>query len=494
MKILTTLVPGLLMSSMAAAGQLIAHTESLVPGRYMVVLDHPPGYAFESAGKEVSDFITRNKITVTDVWNDALNGFLITDVDEATAKSLSALPGVRFVEADSRGQSSSTQANPPRGLDQIDQRTTILDNIYQYNYTGSNVHVYVLDTGIRTTHTDFGGRATNDVDCVNYTPCTYNPSTTDTWNHGTPVASIIGGTKYGVAKGVHLHSVKVNNQEPIYASDIVKGLNWVKQNAIKPAVVNMSFQLYSRSTIVDDAAYGVASQGIFVAAAAGNSQGGYLDTCTISPAAAQGVFAVSADPGSSTIPGNGLKYGLGPCVSIFGPGGTNSIQAADGSIDTAETAIVYTSAATPHVAGVAALILQQYPNLTPDQVRWEIIARATPNIVAAPNLYGAPNLFVYSLPVYSTIPTPPSSLTVGAPNCTSGISHLAWSGGGVATYAEVQRSATSTFSSPGQAYIGPAHAFDVANVIPTTYYRVRNCNSLGCSAFTNGNAPAVMCH
>ena len=490
MKILTTLVPGLLMSSMAAAGQLIAHTESSVPGRYMVVLDHPPGYAFESAGKEVSDFITRNKITVTDVWNDALNGFLITDVDEATAKSLSALPGVRFVEADSKGESSSTQFSAPAGLDQIDQRTTTLNGTYIYNYTGSNVHVYVLDTGIQTTHVDFGGRASNDVDCVTYTPCTYSPNTTDTNapGHGTAVASIIGGSTYGVAKGVHLHGVKTQLLSEVNASDLVKALNWVKQNAIKPAVVNMSLQI-SRSSTVDAAAYGVYAQGIFMAAAAGNNSsstttGSYYDTCALSPAAAQGVFAVSAD--------GGIGFGLGPCVSIFAPNLTTA--AAPGNSNTDSMSFSMTSSATAHASGVAALILQQYPNLNPDQVRWEILARATPGIVATPNLYGAPNLFLYSLPVYSTIPTPPTSLTVGTPNCTSGISHLNWTGGGVATYTEVQHSANSAFSSPGQTYIGPLHSADALNINPTTYYRVRNCNSLGCSTFTNGNAPAVMCH
>lgn len=474
------------MSSMAAAGQLIAHTESSVPGRYMVVLDHPPGYAFESAGKEVSDFITRHKITVTDVWNDALNGFLITDVDEATAKSLSALPGVRFVEADSKGTPSNTQYNPPIGLDRIDQRSTTLDSIYKYNYTGSNVHAYILDSGIQTSHSDFGGRASNDIDCFNYNSCTHNPNERP-GHHGTAVASIVGGSTYGAAKGVLLHSVKVNELEEASASNLVKALNWVKQNAIKPAVVNISIQ-FPRSAAIDSAAYGVFSQGIFISAAAGNASvpTEYLDTCTISPAAAQGVLAVSADSG----PDGSTPFGLGPCVSVFGPSTT---AAADVGSTTASTTLIGTSTAAPFATGIAALILQQYPNLTPDQVRWELVARATQGIVATQNLHGAPNIFLYSLPIYSTTPSAPASLTVGATNCATETSHLNWVNGSNTTYSEVQNSATSSFPSTGSSYLEPKQSIDALVLYSTTYFRVRNCNSLGCSAFINGNTPAFRC-
>lgn len=480
-------LPILLACPLAMAGEFFDHPQSAkAAGRYMVVLEKAPGYSLEKVGTEVAKFLGNRRVAVTDVWNDALNGFLIENVTEATAKELSAVPGVLFVEADTIGVSSSTQTNPPAGLDLIDQKTLTLNHSYVYNYTGSNVHVYVLDDGIRTTHVDLGGRATSEVDCFSLPSCTPNP-TFSGGTHGSAVAGIIGGSVHGVAKGVHLHSIRINELESFTASNLVKGLNWLAQHAIHPAVANMSVNLYSPSAAISSATYGASATGILLIASAGNNQSPddntYLNACNNSPAGAQGVLVVSGDSPS---------LGLGPCVFMFAPSHADTIS---GSSDTAPAALDRSSAAAPHVTGVAALILQQYPTLSPEQVGWELAARSTAGMLThTPNLHGAPDRFVYSLPVYSTLPTPPTSLSVGAANCSTGISHLVWTGGGVYTYAEVQRSASSTFTPPdGIAYRGPARTFDVVNVIPTTYYRVRNCNSIGCSAYTNGNQPATLC-
>ncbi|MCW3842433.1 S8 family serine peptidase, partial [Micromonospora yasonensis] len=172
--------------------------------------------------------------TVARTWRAALRGFEVR-VDARAAARMAADPAVAYVAQNHTITIAGTQTNPPSwGLDRVDQRNLPLDNSYTYPSTASNVHAYIIDTGIRTTHSDFGGRATWGTN-------TADTNNTDCNGHGTHVAGTVGGSSYGLAKGVQLVAVKVLNcQGSGTTAGVVSGVDWVTQNAIKPAVANMS--------------------------------------------------------------------------------------------------------------------------------------------------------------------------------------------------------------------------------------------------------------
>jgi aqualysin 1 len=487
------LTAGLCSLNIARAGEFFPSTGDPVPNQFIVVLDHDPGERLETLRIEVSEFLSNNRVTVTSVWNSAINGFVASGVGDTAAREIAALPGVAFVEPDIWGRADAVQPNAPAGLDLIDQRTLQYSGTYTYNYAAPNVHAYILDSGIRTTHVDFGGRATNDVDFTN------EPQGGDLLSgeggHGTGVASVVGGATYGVAKQIHLHSVRVISLDASsIASRVVSGLNWVNQNKISPAVVNMSLQLTGSSNAVDNAITGVVNGGAFVSVAAGNKFGwgvtwpdSFADACGISPARASAAFTAATPAGYSY---------RGSCVDIFAPSG---ITVASSSSDAATKVGIGTSFSAPHAVGAAALVIQQFPGLIPEKIRWELIARSTRSIVnnffdssSFISLYGAPNRWLYSSSLgYSIVPTSPNSLVTdpcGSPHYFSG-----WNGGArnstnTPTYYELQYSASPTFSPATSSFVdGGQNTGHVNFTMPTTpYVRVRTCNSLGCSAFMTG--------
>jgi subtilisin family serine protease len=352
-----------------------------VADSYIVVLKDSV-VANRGVDAHVDDLVGRFGGRVTDVWDAALNGFAVT-MSERAAKRLAAHPAVAYVEQDMTIQLEATQNNPPSwGLDRIDQRNRPLDNSFTYPNTASNVHIYILDTGIRMSHNDFGGRAIHGRNTVNN-----NNDASDCHGHGTHVAGTAGGTAYGVAKGATLVGVKVLNCSGSgTTTSIVGGVNWVTANAVRPAVANMSLGGPGTNTSINNAVANSIASGITYSIAAGNSSS---NACNFSPAQVSTAITVGATTNTDA---RASYSNFGNCVNIFAPG--SAIAAPWHTSNTAINTISGTSMAAPHVAGVAALILSQNPNWSPNQVRNKMVADATPGVVSNPGS-GSPNLLLY---------------------------------------------------------------------------------------------------
>ncbi len=364
-------------------GQKLHKKEKAIPGSYIVVLDNiaagDPG-EFSQAAQITDVLVAAYGGKVKKRFRHALNGYA-AEMTEAQALALSEDPRVQFVEEDQVYSLVATQTNPPWGLDRIDQRDRPLNGTYNYNWTGSGVRVYVIDTGIRTAHNQFGGRASNvfDVNGGNGQDCN---------GHGTHVAGTVGGSTYGVAKSVQLRGVKVFQcGNTTSTSNIIAGVNYVTANRILPAVANMSVG-GGASSSMDTAVNNLINSGVTVAVAAGNSN---ANACNYSPARVAAAITVGSTT-SSDVRSSFSNYGS--CLDLFAPG--SSIVSAWYTSNTATASLSGTSMASPHVAGAAALYKQAFPSASPSTIRNALVNNSTTNRITNPGT-GSPNRLLYTL-------------------------------------------------------------------------------------------------
>ncbi len=360
-------------SATAAEGEILgAGAPGAIEGSYLVVLK-------SATGKQT--VVDRHRARVTHNFSRVLTGFA-AKMSEADARRAAADPRVAYVEQDRVVRTTGTQTNPPSwGLDRIDQRGLPLNNSYTYPNEGAGVTAYIIDTGIRTTHSDFGGRAswgTNTVGDGNNTDCN---------GHGTHVAGTVGGTAHGVAKRVNLVAVKVLNcQGSGTLAGVAAGVDWVTANARKPAVANMSLGASGTNATLETAVRNSIASGVVYALASGNSNS---NACNFTPARTPEAITVNA---STNTDARASFSNYGTCSDIFAPG--QNITAPWHTSDTATNTISGTSMASPHVAGAAALYLAANPSATPAQVQTAMKDGATKNAVSNPGS-GSPNNLLF---------------------------------------------------------------------------------------------------
>jgi aqualysin 1 len=325
-------------------------------------------------------------------------------------------PRVDYVEPDGVAHTFTTQSGATWGLDRIDQRTRLLSGTYTYTQTGAGVTAYVIDTGIRTTHSEFGGRASLGAEFV-------DDSTTadDCDGHGTHVAGTIGGTTYGVAKDVNLVAVRVLDCTGSGAwSWVLSGINWVTQQhaAGTPAVANMSLGGGAIQS-VDDAVTASIADGVTYSVSAGNSN---ASACNYSPARTPTALTIGA---TTSTDARASYSNYGSCVDWFAPG--SSITSAN--MNGGSLTLSGTSMSSPHNTGAAALYLQGNPTATPATVRSNLASALTTGVVTGSN--STANHLLYVGP--AGVPSPFTLSARGYKSRGLRRADLTWSGAGTST-------------------------------------------------------------
>ncbi|WP_432842065.1 S8 family serine peptidase [Dactylosporangium sp. CA-092794] len=429
-------------------GEIRPAGAAAVPGSYVVVLKNTATLQRDGVDTTARDLGRAYGGTVGLTYRHALRGFEVS-LSEDAARRLAANPAVDYVQRNGVYTISATQSPAPSwGLDRIDQRNLPLDNSYTYPTVASGVRAYIIDTGIRFSHNDFGGRAISGFDAID------GGSADDGNGHGTHVSGTVGGSTYGVAKGVTLVGVRVlDNSGSGTTAQVVAGIDWVTgdHDPGEPAVANMSLGGGADSSI-DTAVGNSIADGVTYSVAAGNDNG--ANACNSSPARVGAAITVgsttSADARSSF-------SNIGTCLDIFAPG--SSITSDWNTSNTATNTISGTSMATPHVTGAAALVLAQNPSYTPQQVRDSLVNNATSGVVTNPGT-GSPNKLLYvvngtaakdfSLAVSpasgSTAPGGSVSATVGTTTTSGSAQSVALSAGGLPSGASASFSPSSVTS------------------------------------------------
>ncbi len=361
-----------------------------IAGSYIVVFKDA-AVPKKQVRRETDRLAKSHQASVGFRYSSALRGFSAR-MTKFQARRLAADPSVEFVEQDRTVKISATQTPTPSwGLDRIDQRNLPLNSSYSYPQTGSGVTAYIIDTGIRTTHREFAGRAVWGVNTA------ADGNNTDCNGHGSHVAGTVGGSSFGVAKGVKLVAVKVLDcaGSGTY-SGVAAGIDWVTANhaAGTPAVANLSLGASGSESATETAVRNSIADGVVYGIASGNSN---ANACNFTPARVGEAITVNA---STRTDSRASFSNFGTCTDIYAPG--QDITSAWYRSDTATNTISGTSMATPHVVGAAALILEATPTSTPAQVWTTMLNNSTPNKITDPGT-GSPNRLLY----VSTGGTPP---------------------------------------------------------------------------------------
>lgn len=366
------------------AAERILHKGSVnsVNNSYIVVLKRSAGFKAESTeGKLLA---AKYGARVERTYHAALNGYAIR-VGASGARSLAEDPAVAFVEQDQQVHLNATQIAPPWGLDRIDQARLPLSRTYTYPDTaGKSATVYVIDTGVRITHTEISGRARYGYDFVDR-----DVVASDGNGHGTHVATTVAGRTYGAAKLTRIVSVRVlNNSGAGTLSNVIAGVDWVTSRRVGPAIANMSLGA-SASRALDTAVRNSIASGVTYAVAAGNSN---VNAAYFSPARVGPALTVGA---STWIDYRSSFSNYGSVLDMFAPG--SSITAGWHTSDTATATLSGTSMATPHVAGAAAVYLTSHPSASPATVRNALVNGATTGVLSNIGT-GSPNRLLRLVP------------------------------------------------------------------------------------------------
>lgn len=377
----------------AAEGTIqLADSRNAVPGSYIVVLDndHRAG-PLETITREVLN--TAHELTgqyggaITSTFSSALTGYA-AQLSEEQARRIAADPDVSYVQQNQRLHALGTQQRPPSwGIDRIDQRDLPLDASYTYP-SAAGVTAYVIDTGVRISHSDLKGRASHGFDAIDG-----DNDATDGNGHGTHVAGTIAGAAHGVAKDANIVGVRVlDNQGSGTTAQVVAGIDWVTKNHTGPSVANMSLG-GTADRALDDAVRRSIESGVTYSVAAGNGNiiGLPEDAGTKSPARVQEAITVSATDNTDS---KAFWANYGDVVDVFAPG--VDITSSWNTGDDATNKISGTSMAAPHVAGAAALYLGANPGATPAQVQEGLVANASVDKLSG--TLGSANRLLYTGP------------------------------------------------------------------------------------------------
>lgn len=377
------------MAGTAMAGELRT-ADRPIEGRYIVVLKENAARLANERSSAARVSVAARAIASTHrskllrSYEHALRGFVV-EADDAALARLLADPRVAYVEEDGLATINPTQSGATWGIDRSDQRDLPLNGSYTYNTTAAGVHAYIVDTGVLTGHTQFTGRMGNGFRAIPDDGL----GTSDCNGHGTHVAGTVGGTTWGIAKGVTIHPVRVFGCGNSGAwSEIIAGIDWVTANRVLPAVANMSLG-GGANTSVDTAVNNLINSGVTVVVAAGNGYG--ADACGYSPARVANALTIGSTDSNDA---RSSFSNVGTCLDMFAPGG--SITSAGIANTSASAVLSGTSMASPHVAGAAALHLANNPSATPAQVATALINASTPDKVTNAGT-GSPNRLLYTL-------------------------------------------------------------------------------------------------